>query len=215
MLPKRRLGQRLLEERGEQRAQALKRRAEWLATVNLSEGSTWEYALKTLPRPKGRATQVIITEYDLPRPLIEPHDVILDKDGNAWYSNFGEQNIGKLDPKTGKVTEYPLPELKKGWPQGSLGLRADKDGHLWFGMMYQGAIGRFDPKAEKLTTYPLPPEMNKDMAQRNMVRAESASVEAKLWSQHNGFAAAHRLDPATRHTKTNGPFNRSKEPPTP
>ena len=90
----------------------------------------------------------------------------------AYYSNFGEQNIGRLDPKTGKVTEFALPELKKGWPQGSLGLRADRDGNLWLGMMYQGAVGRFDPKTEKVTTYPLPPEMNKDMAQVNMVRAE-------------------------------------------
>src|SRR6266852_1698576 len=163
MRPQKRLAQRLLEERGEQRAQALKRRAEWLATVNLSEGSTWEYALKTLPRPKGRATKVIITEYDLPRPLIEPHDVILDKDVNAWYSNFGEQNIGKLDPKTGKVT-----------------------------------------------TYSLPPEMNKDMAQVNMVRAESSAVDGKVWSQNNGFAAIHRLDLATGNIETIEPFKNSK-----
>jgi len=210
MRPQLRKAERLLEERGDAREAALQRRAEWLATINLSEGPTWEYPLKTLPRPKGQATRVIITEYDLPRPLIEPHDVVLDKDGNAWYSNFGEQNIGKLDPKTGKVTEYPLPELKKGWPQGSLGLRADKDGHLWFGMMYQGAIGRFDPKAEKLTTYSLPPEMNKDMAQVNMVRAESSAVDGKVWSQNNGFAAVHRLDLASGTIETIAPFKDSK-----
>jgi virginiamycin B lyase len=208
--PQKRMAERLLEERGEAREALFQKRAEWLASINLSEGSTWEYPLKTLPRPKGRATQVIITEYDLPRPLIEPHDVIVDKDGNAWYTNFGEQNIGRLDPKSGKVTEYALPELKKGWPQGSLGLRADKDGHLWFGMMYQGAIGRFDPKTEKVTTYPLPPEMNKDMAQVNMVRAESAAIDGKVWSQNNGFAAVHRLDLATGNIETIAPFKNSK-----
>ena len=56
---------------------------------------------------------MIITEYDLPRTSIEPHDVIVDKDGIVWYTNFGEQNIGKMDPKTGKVTEIELPELKR------------------------------------------------------------------------------------------------------
>ena len=208
--PQKRLAQRLLEERGDAREALLQKRAEWLATINLSEGTTWEFPLKTLPRPNGRATQVVITEYDLPRPLIEPHDVVLDKDGNAWYTNFGEQNIGRLDPKTGKVTEYELPQLKKGWPQGSLGLRADKDGHLWFGMMYQGAIGRFDPKTEKVTTYSLPPEMNKDMAQVNMVRAESAEVDNKVWSQNNGFAAIHRLDLGTGNIETIAPFKNSK-----
>src|SRR5215469_8876350 len=41
--------------------------AEYLATINLSSVSAWEYPLKTLPRPTGRATRVIVTEYDLPR----------------------------------------------------------------------------------------------------------------------------------------------------
>ena len=90
----------------------------------------------------GRATRVIITEWDLPRPTIEPHDVVVDKEGIAWYSNFGEQTFGKFDPKTGKHTECPVPELKKGWPTGMLGLRADRDGNMWLGMMYQGAIAQ-------------------------------------------------------------------------
>ena len=66
--------------------------------------------------------------------------MIVDNDGVAWYSNFGEQTFGKLDPKTGKLTEYPVAELKKGWPTGMLGLRADRDGNMWLGMMYQGAM---------------------------------------------------------------------------
>ena len=74
---------------------------------------TWEFPLKTLPRPTGRSTRVIITEWDLPRATIEPHDVIVDKDGVAWYSNFGEQTFGKLDPKTGKHTECPWPSSRR------------------------------------------------------------------------------------------------------
>ena len=35
--------------------------AEYLASINLSNDETWTYKLKTLPRPKGRATHVIIT----------------------------------------------------------------------------------------------------------------------------------------------------------
>ena len=40
--------------------------AEWLASVNLSQTETREWPLKTLPRLKGKSTQVVITEYDLP-----------------------------------------------------------------------------------------------------------------------------------------------------
>jgi streptogramin lyase len=77
-------------------------------------------------------------------------------------------------------------------------------------MMYQGAIGRVDPKTGQVTTFPLPPEMNKDMAQVNMVRAESSAVDGRIWSQNNGFAAVHRLDPATGHIETIAPFKNAK-----
>ena len=208
--PQKRLAERLLEERGDSRTKAQEERAEFLASINLSETETWAYELKTLPRPTGAATQVIITEYDLPRNSIEPHDVIIGKNGMAYYTNFGEQNLGKLDPKTGKVVEIDLPELKKGWPQGSLGIRPDSEGNLWFGMMYQGAIGKFDLASQKVETFSLPPEMNKDMAQVNMVRPESATVDGKVWSQNNGFAALHRLDLKTGTIETIAPFANSK-----
>jgi virginiamycin B lyase len=208
--PQKRLAERLLEERGDQRNTAQEERAKYLASINLGETGTWNYPLKTLPRPTGRATKVIITEYDLPRHEIEPHDVIVGADGTVWYSNFGEQNIGKMDPKTGKVTEINLPELKKGWPQGSLALHADVQGNIWFGMMYQGAIGKYDVAAQKVVTYSLPPEMNKDMAQVNMVRPESAAVDGKVWSQNNGFAAIHRLDLKTGQIETIAPFQNAK-----
>src|SRR6516164_6063574 len=208
--PQRRVAERLLEERGDARQAANQQRAEWLASINLSEGPAWEYPLKTFARPTGRSTRVIITEYDLPRQTIEPHDVIVDRDGVAWYSNFGEQTFGKLDPKTGKHTEYPVSELKKAWPTGMLGLRADREGSMWLGMMYQGAIAKFDPKSEQFQFWSLPPDMNKDMAQVNMVRPESAHVDGKVWTQNNGFAAVHRLDVASGKIETFMPFKDSK-----
>ena len=111
-----------------------------IATINLGEGTKWTYELKTLPRPSGRATRVIYTEYDLPRERIQPHDVIVDAEGIAWYSSFGEQNLGRLDPRTGRVREFPIPEAKPGFPTGLLGLRSDKAGNLWLGNMYQAQI---------------------------------------------------------------------------
>lgn len=209
--PQFRLAERLLEQRGEQRQQAQRQQAEFLGTINLSSVPAWNYPLKTLPRPRGRSTQVIITEYDLPRPTIEPHDVIVDAGGMVWYSNFGEQNLGKLDPRTATVTEYPVPELKRGWPTGLLGMRPDKDGHLWLGMMYQGAIAKFDRKTEKLQVWSLPPDLNKAMAQVNMVSPQQAAVDGKVWTQNNGFAAVHRLDIASGLFETFEPFRDSKK----
>ncbi len=204
--PQRRVATRLLEERGEALAAARQKQAEFLSSINLSENTTWDYPLKTLPRPTGRGTKVIITEYDLPRATAEPHDVIVGADGNAYYSNFGEQTFGMIDPKTGAHTEFPVPELKKGWPTGMLGLRPDQDGNMWIGMMYQGAIAKFDLKDKKFTTWSMPPEMQKDQTQVNMVRAEQSHVDGKVWSQNNGFAAIHRLDLKTGNIESLEPF---------
>src|SRR5947208_8012839 len=128
--PQLRRAERLMEERGDQRVQVYRGLADYLSTINLSSGSPWRYPLKASARPKGKATRVIITEYDLPRETIQPHDVIVDADGIAWYSSFGEQFLGRLDPKSGKVTEYPIALANPGFPTGTAGLRTDRDGNL-------------------------------------------------------------------------------------
>src|SRR3954462_5874629 len=142
--------QRLLGEARRNLGQAagVKAMAECLASVNLSKDEVWDYPLKKLPRPTGRATRVVITEYDLPVKQIQPHDAIVDADGMVWFTHFGEQFLGKLDPKTGQVSEYPLQVIKPRYPIGTLDLETDKAGNLWIAMMYQGGLARFDKKTE-------------------------------------------------------------------
>jgi streptogramin lyase len=204
--PQLRRAERLMEERGDQRVQVYRDAAEFLASINLSARSQWNFELKTLPRPTGAATRVIYTEYDLPRETISPHDVIVDGSGMVWYSSFGEQNLGKLDPRTGKVTEFPIPEHKPGFPTGLLGLRGDRDGNLWLGNMYQATIAKFDRDSETFKFWPLQGDENIDAAQINMVSPQSSDVDGKVWTQNNGFAGVHRLDIATGKIETWEPF---------
>ena len=204
--PQLRKAERLMEERGDQRVQVYRAAAEYLSTINLGPEKMWTYPLRTLPRPAGRATRVIYTEYELPRETISPHDVIVDAEGIAWYSSFGEQNLGRLDPHTGKVTEYPIKENKPGFPTGLLGLRSDRDGNLWLGNMYQATIVKFDRRAQKFSVWTLPKEQNIDAAQINMVSPQFAHVDGKVWTQNNGFAGVHRLDLATGRIETWEPF---------
>jgi virginiamycin B lyase len=206
MHPQLRHAERRMEEQGDQRVQVYRAAAEYLASINLSSRSTWNFEWKTAPRPTGAATRVIYTEYDLPRETIEPHDVIVDNNGMVWYSNFGEQNLGKLDPKTGKVTEFEIKEHKPDFPTGLLGLRTDQDGNLWFGNMYQATIAKFDRKTETFKYWPLEGEENFDAAQINMVSPQSSGVDGKVWAQNNGFAGIHRLDIATGKIETFEPF---------
>jgi virginiamycin B lyase len=204
--PQLRKAERLMEERGDQRVQVYRGAAEYLASINLSSREKWNFELKTQPRPRGAATRVIYTEYDLPRETISPHDVIVDSGGMVWYSSFGEQNLGRLDPSTGKVTEFPIPEHKPGFPTGLLGLRSDPQGNLWLGNMYQATIAKFDPKTETFKYWPLEGDENIDAAQINMVSPQSSNVDGKLWTQNNGFAGVHRLDIATGKFETWEPF---------
>src|SRR5216683_1241646 len=124
---------------------------------------------------------------------IEPHDVILDEHGTPWCTDFGEQYIGKLDPKTGKVTEYPVPELKPGYPVGLLDIEEDKAGNFWVGMMFQGALAKFDPKAEKFQVYKLQSEYNDNVAQLNMLGMRY-DVDGKVWTDSAGHRELYRLD---------------------
>ncbi|HYR90156.1 MAG TPA: carboxypeptidase regulatory-like domain-containing protein [Terriglobia bacterium] len=159
----------------------LLKQAEYAATINLSASSKWPYELKTVPRPRGKATRVIITEYDLPRPEALPHDAMADSQGMVWYSDFGSQYLGKLDPKTGKVVEYPVPLMEAKEPKGALDLEPDRDGNLWLGTMYQGVIARFDPKTEKFQTWKSPKFAQGDAARTAMVTPGNIHIDGKVW----------------------------------
>jgi streptogramin lyase len=197
--------QKRKETRAEMNPERLRPRAEFLASVNLSESQTWEYPLKTLPRLKGRSTKVVITEYDLPRERAMPHDVVLDEQGNAWYTDFGHQFLGKLDPKTGKVTEYKVPMNKPDYPPGMLDLHI-KDGQVWVGMMLQGGVAKFDIKTEKFTLFPIPAEINNPAMQQAMVMPDSSQVDGKIWMNSVGIPGVHRMELASHKFETFAPF---------
>ena len=77
---------------------------EYLSSINLSHGrKTWDYDLKILPRPTGKATKAIVTEYDLPRSDALPGDVVRDEQGMIWYLDFATATLGRMDPRTGAV----------------------------------------------------------------------------------------------------------------
>ena len=201
-----------VDARREANPERLRPRAEYIASINLSQQETWSFPLKPLPRLTGRSTHVIITEYDLPRATAMPHDVILDGRGNAWYSDFGHQFLGKLDAKTGKVTEYPVPTLKADFPPGALDLEMDKGGNLWLGLMLQAGIAKFDPKTEKFTMFPLPKDINDDASQQAMVVASSSDVDGKVWMNSVAIPGVHRVDLSSMKFETFAPYKDLAKP---
>ena len=167
---------------------------DWLASVNLSSQTTWNYELKTMPRPKGRSTKVVYTEYDLPNQYIQPHDVVLDREGNAWYSDFGQMFLGKMDTKSGKVTQYPIPVVKDGWPLGSLDLELDADDNPWLGVMYQSAIAKFDRETETFKIWSTPKEWDTAGGQLGHLAVAGTKVDNKVWIKNSDGTNIYRLD---------------------
>ena len=187
----------------EQRARKV---AEYLAGINLSERDTWPYKLQTLPRPTGRATHVVITEYALPRQTIAPHDVRTDADGFVWYSNFVDNFLGRLDPRTGEHKEFPYPVLKPGSPTGALALEPDADGNLWLAMMFQGGLARFNVKTEKFRLYPVQAGLNNDTTQQSLLAPMHWRVDGKVWTNDVHQQDILRLDLATGKYEVIKPF---------
>ncbi|HEY6259828.1 MAG TPA: carboxypeptidase regulatory-like domain-containing protein [Xanthobacteraceae bacterium] len=185
--------------------------AEYLATINLSKSEpgsdkAWSYALQTLPRPTGAATRMVVTEYDLPRQTIAPHDVRTDANGFVWYSNFVENELGRLDPRTGAHKEFAYPVLKPGFPTGSLALEPDPDGNLWLAMMFQAGLAKFDVKSETFQLFPVQKELNSDTTQESLLTPSHWHVDGKVWTNDVRKQAVLRLDVASGKYEFINPF---------
>jgi virginiamycin B lyase len=173
--------------------------AKYLGAINLSATSEWKYELKTLPRPTGRATHVIVTEYDLPDPGSLPHDAVLDDRGMVWYNDFREPMIGRLDPRTGEVKEWRLPPLKPGFPEGILSIEFGPDGYLWIPRFRQGGYTRFDPRTEKFQTWLVPPEYNDAHAIQPQV---AAAPDGTAWFPGGESLLMFKVDPKADRVTT-------------
>ena len=179
--------------------------ADYLASINRSTGEQ-SYELKPLPRVTGRGTRVVITEYDLPRKDCQPHDVIVDKDGIVWYSDFSDQFLGRLDTKTLAIKEYPVPLHREGFPTGALDLEVDPDGNLWLGLMFQAGVAKFDKKTEKMQTFQLPEGVLKEDSQQAMVAPHYYTVDNKVWMTDPSLPGIYRMDLTTRKTEKWEPY---------
>ena len=131
---------------------------------------------------------------------------MLDREGTVWYSDFGQMFLGKMDAKTGKVTQYPIPETKKGFPVGTLNLEFDKNDNPWIGVMYQSAIAKFDKKTETFQTWSTPKEWDTDAGQLGHLALEGTPVDNKVWIKNSDGGNIYRLDLASNKMENLGSF---------
>ncbi len=135
---------------------------------------------KLLPRPTGDSAKIVVTEYDLSRPdmpgwIMEhngtdwsegtpsrwngraAHDVAVDNGGSVWFADDATpgRTLGKLDPRTGRITEYMLADQNNA-AESSHALVFDKVGNIWFANGTEGSPTKFDPETGKFFRFPRP-----------------------------------------------------------
>jgi virginiamycin B lyase len=95
--------------------------------------------------------RIVYVEYDTPGPNRMPWSAHPDKDGTLWVPYYGRANkIANLDPVTGKMTEYPVPNM------GTAAIHSavpHPDGSVWLTEQGSDKLGRWDPQTKQVTEY--------------------------------------------------------------
>jgi virginiamycin B lyase len=102
---------------------------------------------------------VTIHEWDTPTKGSHPHDPAVGNDGSLWFTEQNINRLGRLDPKTGDIREFPIEGDRNYGPHG---LVSDKQGNIWFTANSGGFIGKLDPRTGKTTQYKMPNEKAED-----------------------------------------------------
>jgi virginiamycin B lyase len=102
---------------------------------------------RVIPGP----VSVEIREWMLPTRGQRPHDPLAARDGSVWWTGQFASRLGRLDPSTGSMVEFVVPEGSQ--PHG---LVEDADGNIWFTAVSGGFVGRFDARTGEVTRYPVP-----------------------------------------------------------
>jgi streptogramin lyase len=158
--------------------------AEYLAKVRGPEPLKWDPATtKVIPRPTGRSTRVMFTEYWIPYENAELHDIGVDKEGMVWWTDWRWPYVGRLNPNTGEMKYWESPPMD-GKPEvhpGSQEVGFDEEGNLWTTLTWTGGLLKFDRKTEKFSTWMFP-----DRGYRKLMQNGMDHKRGRVWfSTHN------------------------------
>ncbi len=166
----------------------------WLARVRGPDSKDMPFHV--LPPPSGAATRAIVTEYELPRTLLAPHDVHGDSEGNIWYSPHRSPYIGKLDPRTGVVTEFRHPETPGALP-GTHRIWVDKRDNeetVWASENWAHNLDALDPKTGKFRQFHIETD-----SPTNSPGFSNFALDPQGYVYETEFNAVIKIDPKDGH----------------
>lgn len=148
--------------------------------------------------PSGRRTPVLVdgpvrltfTEWMVPALGQRSRDPVEAPDGTIWWAGQWGNLVGRIDPATGGMQEYELPE--NAMPHS---VNVGPDGQIWYTGNKNGTVGKLDPASGQITEYKMP-----DSGARDPHTAEF-DADGILWFTLQQSNRIGRLDPATGDIK--------------
>jgi virginiamycin B lyase len=134
--------------------------------------------------------EIAFTEWMVPTLGQRARDPVEAPDGSIWWVGQWANLVGRIDPSTGEMTEYPLPGNAR--PHN---VTLDHEGNPWYTGNGDGTIGKLDAVSGEVTVYPMP-----DPAARDPHTAEFDG-DGILWFTMQQSNMVGRLDPATGEVK--------------
>lgn len=95
------------------------------------------------------------TAYPIPTANPGAYGMDIAGDGKVWFAEREAMKIGRLDPKTGKIDEFPT-----GGQDVPRRMGADWNGDLWVGFHETSQLVKVDHKTGKMTRYDPPTKNN-------------------------------------------------------
>lgn len=124
-----------------------------------------------------------------------PHSIVRDVEGKIWFNGHFTKEpelIGVLDPATGEVETFPLPNgaMPDDGSTIPYGMRIAPDGIIWATQLVGNRLIRFDPATEAFTLYDLPTPTSGP-------RRLDIAPDGTVWIPEYAAGKLARFDPAT------------------
>ena len=140
------------------------------------------------------AMNIVYVEYDVATSPGLPWSANPDKEGNMWMPYYGDGNkVGRLNPKTGEVTFFPLPAEKSAGVH-SVRFRYMPDGTVWFTEFFLNKIMRISISKTN-RNYANIADEGAPTGQRPSKHTIRMDPTGKLWMSGSPFSS---FDPQTK-----------------
>jgi virginiamycin B lyase len=106
---------------------------------------------KRAPKLVAGTAKIAFKEWLVPTLGQRSRDPVEAADGSIWWAGQWGNVIGRIDPATGAMKEYPLPP--KAMPHTVL---TDRTGNVWYTGNKNATVGKLDPATGKITEYKMP-----------------------------------------------------------